>query len=232
MTSSYNPAPNHFSKCFKFSAMVAYSIIAVLGWTVLVLGALAVQQPELEEHEWPLYRSSLAHIRSTFEEPRPAPDSRVQYYPHLLAGQATAERDAWNFAHEQGMGPVHVSYDYNRRYAYVTTKIPRESTLGRKWGLGQPQISDLGFRRTKDAYAYWKVSKRGAQLLRLDLWSSRLSCRSDDVLAKRLPWTQSSSFWLSFVLRLVSHLLGCSHRKVLLSFASLAPRSPSKIVAP
>lgn len=152
--------------------MVAYSIIAVLGWTVLVLGALAVQQPELEEHEWPLYRASLAHIRSTFEEPRPAPDSRVQYYPHLLAGQATAERDAWNFAHEQGMGPVHVGYDYNRRYAYVTTKIPRESTLGRKWGLGQPQISDLGFRRTKDAYAYWKVSKRGAQLLRLDLWSS------------------------------------------------------------
>lgn len=140
----------------------------------LLLSALvsAVTQPNLGSEALNHYESSHAYISSRYPQgiPPPHPSWRVEYYSHLLAGHSTAERDAWRLSQTQGYGPVHVSYGHRAHTAYVTTKIPRGSDLGGRWGLNHAVVDGEGRRSYKDLYAFWKMDQSGVKLMRLDAW--------------------------------------------------------------
>ncbi|EST04845.1 hypothetical protein PSEUBRA_006162 [Kalmanozyma brasiliensis GHG001] len=136
--------------------------------------ALAVPQPRLDSEALEHYENMHGFLSNRYpaaDQGTVALSTRREYYSHLLSSHTNGETEAKVFSQTSPNGPVHVSYGARSRTAYVTTKIPHDSNLGRTWGLGVPSIADNGERRYRDLYAFWKVDKRGSpKLLRLDTW--------------------------------------------------------------
>lgn len=150
------------------------AIVRALSLLALAAVALAVPQPRLDSEALQHYEESHGYLSNRYpamDQGSLALSTRREYYSHLLSGHTNGEEEAKLFSRSHPNGPVHVSYGARSRHAYVTTKIPYTSELGRKWGLGVPTITDDGERRYRDLYAFWKVDKRSPpKLLRLDAW--------------------------------------------------------------
>lgn len=134
--------------------------------TLLVSSVVAVPEPALLKGELAHYQQAGTAYTQLYNPPPAIPvtaeEDRFQYYSHILGGDQQAEEYALNHALTPGNGPFHVSR--GKRALYVSTLIHRDSRLGTRWTIGPIQ----GYRR--DAHAFWRVDRRGAKLLRLDLW--------------------------------------------------------------
>ena len=151
-------------------SLLRFSGICLLALTSCVW---AVTQPSLGSEARDHYDDSHQFIRSNYPQGEwPHPSSRVEYYSHLLSGHSDAEREAWSLSQTHGYGPAYVSWGHRNRNAYVTTRIPHDSQLGRTWGFSAPMIDGEGNRQYKDIYAFWHVNNDRVKLMRLDAWKA------------------------------------------------------------
>lgn len=147
----------------------------LLSISVLTTATFAVSQPSLTSDAKKHYKQHhITYIRDSLLPAVIDPESRVEYYSHLVSGKPLAPGQAYDHSKSLGNGPIHVTYDRKHENAYATTKIPFNSDVGHKWGMNVRLNDGAGNEEHKDIYAFWhKPIGHRPVLLRLDAWPAR-----------------------------------------------------------
>lgn len=93
--------------------------------------------------------------------------SSHRYWSHLIESHPTLAQDALKHAQIDGNGPFYVGEVPKEKVLYAATQVKGDSQLGRKWNLRQYIDGRLS---QYDAHLFWKIDRKGPQLLRLDIW--------------------------------------------------------------
>lgn len=141
------------------TSKLATMLRACLAALLLLVASTLAPQPNLTEMQSLHYFAMKDYLTRAHQHIPNA--QQVEYYPHLIAAHPDLESDAWE--HAKSSCPIFITWDGQEKNAFVTSKIPSNSDLGRRWGL-------IFQERPVDAFALWHLRKGQKKLLRLDIW--------------------------------------------------------------
>ena len=154
-----------YSRFLEFVAKMMPRAAFVLFLIVLISFTSALPEPAMTAEEIRQYTDANGHYFLSYDPPYLGAEY-IKQYSHLSVVHAI-EQEALEHAQQEGLGPFYVGEARNKKALYVSTQIRGDSRLGRKWNLRQYIDGRLS---AYDAHAFWRVNRRGAKLLRLDLW--------------------------------------------------------------
>lgn len=141
--------------------MKIYLRAAVLAATLCVSLAFAVEDPPLTTGEKQIYHGWNQDFRLLYD-PWFVNAAPIPYRQHLAVAHPRLEQQALEWAHTPGNGPH--QFTQHRGAIYASTLIRGNEGPARNWNLrqnGQPP---------HDVNVFWKIDRRGAKMLRFDLW--------------------------------------------------------------
>ena len=144
----------------RFSLLVSFFVALFLAASLDV--ATAAAAPKLTGSEKAIYNTWSQEYRLLYEVWRYDAQSGIPFYSHLVVSHPDLEQRALEYALQDGYGPYAV--EHKRSVSYAMTLIPGNRGPAIRWNLRQGQLGQY------DASIFWKIDRRGAKLLRFDIW--------------------------------------------------------------